>query len=481
MSGRRLRFAHTGAGMASREKLDLLRNFLGSLPAGLAGHLAKAVEADRMNQGSLLPHDLILESLRPALRSGHQAERTQTPMRVFCRPFEDLLVNDRRLKQKGRIARSSITPVWNWLAQDVMPEALNDYALATKTAVLGYRADELRERTRKFWSLAANTIRNQLANDSSRKAARQKLEGDAAIEDAREMALMLSVAPVICDLQDALPRHLSALTDDVIQTFRTAYDSVAESNADAAPYLPLVVMNRLEHPWEALRLPLTVSRTNKETLVANTDMGLVGEVLFSAIEMHAASIISAKPSQFTSDELLGHVEGFTTLSTGVAKEVELRRDGVWGQRLIKDRAAVAEVMDGFMDRAAREITGALPMQKTGAAGSGPKVPDMSRAPDPEKADRALSYARLIAGCRRLAAAGSFAASLKRADEEVSTALKSYNEDIVRELRNASDEKRLNAEQYAAIATELTTILFSVEEGEFMRRRGRAAASSPLAA
>lgn len=467
--------------MASREKIDLLRSFLGSLPAGLAGHLARAVEADRMNQGSLLPHDLILESLRPALRAGHQVERTQTPMRVFCRPFEDLLVNERRQKQKGRIARASITPVWNWLAQDVMPEALNEYALGIKTAALGYRAGEIRERTRDFWKLASGVIRAQLASDSARRAARQKLESDMAVEDAREMGLMLSAAPEICDLQDALPRQLASLSDDTIQTFRAAYDKVAESNADAAPYLPLVVMNRLEHPWEALRLPLTVSRTTKETLVANTDMGLVGEVLFGAIEMHAAAILSAKPNQFTSDALLGHIEGFTTLSAGVAKEVELRRDGVWGQRLIKDRAAVAETMDGFMDRAPREILAALPMQKTGAAGAGPKTPDMSRPSDPEKADRAIGYARLIAGCRRFAAAGSFAASLKRADEEAGIALKSYNEDIVRELRNASEENRINAEQYAAVATELTTILFSPEEGDFMRRRGRAAISAPIAA
>ena len=463
--------------MPSREKMESLRAFLGSLPTGLAGHLARAVEADRMNNGNLLPHDLILESLRPALRSGVQTERAQTPMRVFCRPFEDLLVNERRQKQKGRIARASITPVWNWLAQDVIPEELNTYAIAIKTAVLGYRADEMRERTRDFWKMASEAIRRDVGN----RAARQKLGSDMAVEDAREMGLMLSAAQEICDLQDCLPHHLPSLTDDTIQTFRTAYDKLAETNLDAAPYLPLVVMNRLEHPWEALRLPLAISRTLNETLVASTDMGLVGEVLFGAIEMHAASILGAKANQLASDALLGHVESFTTLSTGVAKEVELRRDGVWGQRLIKDRAAVAEVMDGYMDRAPREIMSALPMQKSGTAGAGPKVPDMSRGSDPEKSDRALSYARLMAGCRRFAAAGSFAASLKRADEEVATALKSYNEDIVRELRHVSDEKRANAEQFAAVATELTTILFSPEEGEFLRRRGRAAATSPMAA
>jgi hypothetical protein len=152
---------------------------------------------------------------------------------------------------------------------------------------------------------------------------------------------------------------------------------------------------------------------------------------------------------------------------------------VWGQRLIKDRAAVAEVMDGLMDRAPKEVLAALPMQKTASAGL--KMPDFSRPADAEKCDRALSYARLLTGCRPFAAAACFAASLKRADEEIGVALRSYNEEVVRELRGASDEKRVIAEQFAAVATELTALMFSPEEGEFMRRRGRAAVATPVAA
>ena len=468
--------------MASREKTELLRAFLGSLPMGIAGRLARAVEVDKLNNGKMLPHELILESLRPTLRSVDHSQRTQTPMRVFCRPFEDLLSNDpRQKKQKGRIARGSITPVWNWLAQDLIPEQLNAYSLAVKTAVMGYRADELRTRTAEFWKSASDALRTKLGSESGRRAARTVLSGDAVVEDAAEMALMLPAGAEICELQDKLPRTLPSLSEDMVQIFREAYERMATTHPDVAAYLPLVVMSRLERPWEALRLPLAVTRTSQETLIASTDMGLVGEILFAAIETHSTAIRATKANQFNADALLSNVEGFTTLSNGVVKEVELRRDGVWGQRLIKDRAAVAEVMDGFMDRAPKEILAALPMQKSGSYSGGPKVPDMSRPADPEKSDRALSYARLVAGCRRFAAAGSFAASLKRADEEIATALQSYNEEIVRELRAASEEKRLNAEQFAAIATELTALLFSPEEGEFLRRRGRAALSSSMAA
>ncbi|MFL6689711.1 MAG: hypothetical protein ACJ8IR_05925 [Alphaproteobacteria bacterium] len=465
--------------MASRDKMDLLRAFVGSLPPSIAGGVARAVEIDRMNEGTVLPHDLILDSLRPTLREGERSERANTPLRIFCRPFEDLLTNDPcQQKLKGRIARRSITPVWNWLAQDLMPEALNAFSLAVKTVAMGLRADELQAQVTNFWKASSDALRGKLASESGRKAARQALGGDAPMEDAREMALLLSAGLEICDFQDRLPQRIESLTEDLIQVYRAVHEVVARRAPEAARYLPLVVMRRLDNVWEALRLPLEGVANGANS--GNVEMGFVGEVLFAAIEMHGAAIRAALPNQFNVDTLLAHLEDFTALSNGAVKEVELRRDGVWGQRLVKDRAAVAEVMDRFMERAPKEIFAALPMVGQ-QDGSDPMVPDMSRPTDPDKCDRALSYARLVSGCRPLAAEASFGGALKRADEEITVALQRYNEVIVRELRDADDETRLNAEQYAAVATELTAILFSPTEGEYLHRHGRTAGSAWAAA
>ena len=463
--------------MPAKEKSDLLRSFLGSLPESIANRLARAVEVDRLNNGTVLPHDLILEGLRPALRKAVPKERTANPIRAFCRPFEDLMINETpREKLKGRIPRNSVTPVWNWLAQTLIPDELNTYSIAVKMAVLGGKTDDLRNKTAEFWREASQAIQSKLNSESGRKAARIALGGNAVVDDAWEMALMMSVGADVCELQDRLPPEIPVVNDDIMRAFRDVYDRVVESVPDAAAYLPLVVMSRLDHPWEALRLPLTISRKTQETMLAATDMGLVGEILFSIIERHSAAIRAARPNQFSADALIGNLEGFTTLTSGMVKEVELRRDGAWGQRVIKDRAAVAEVMDGFMERALKEIRAALPTQKTGSYSGGPRVPDFSRPADPERSDRALSYARLIAGCRRLAASASFAASLRKVDDEIGTELESYNDALVREMRAATGDARLHAEQYFAVATELTATLFSAEEGEFLRRRGHAATS-----
>jgi len=106
---------------------------------------------------------------------------------------------------------------------------------------------------------------------------------------------------------------------------------------------------------------------------------------------------------------------------------------------------------------------------------------LSHPSDPEKTDRALSFARLVVGVRSFAPAGSFGASNKDATEEISTVLKRYSEDLLKELRAAEDDRRLHAEQYFALAIELFALIFSTNEAEILRRRGRAAQPPAAAA
>ncbi len=135
-----------------------------------------------------------------------------------------------------------------------------------------------------------------------------------------------------------------------------------------APYIAVIVMARLERPWEALKLPLFVSRQSQDTLISSTDMGLVGEVLFADLDHYLAVIRAARPVQFDVDAVCGALAGFAELSMGLVKEVEMRRDGKWGQRLMKSRATVAEALEVFMEQAPREIFAALPTHRASYQG-----------------------------------------------------------------------------------------------------------------
>lgn len=466
--------------MLSPDKAALLQSFLGSLPAQAASRLAKAVEVDRLAGGRLLPHDLILASLRPMLRAPAAVERTPTPLRLFCRPFEDLVSPEQpKEKQKGRIARASIAPAWNWLTRSLLPEAGAAYVAEVRALVLAGRFDDAQARAAAFWPLAGATMKNAIAQN--RKAVRAALINEAAVADADEMALLLTVGAEIGEIQHLVPKPAPQLSEPTLWALRDIHDRLAASVPDAAPYVAVATMNRLVHPWEALKLPQLITHQTQDTLISSTDMGLVGDLLFADIERHGGAIRAARHPLFDAEAMVDHLSHFAGLSSSIVKEIDIRRDGKWGKRLLKDRAAVAETMEGFMERAPKEIAAMLPAQKSGAFGGGPKCADFSRAVDDDKAERGLRYARLVAGCAPYAAMGSFGAAQKDAFDEASQHLRGYNEDVIREMRAAEGARRTAVERQFELAASLTELLFSAEEAELLRRRARAAQGAQAAA
>jgi len=446
----------------SPDKSGQLQGLLGKLPEAAASKLARAVEMDRLMEGDALPHEAILAGLRPSLR---QTDRTATPLRLFCQPFEDLLSSDaRKTKQKAVIARSSLVPIWSWLGTDLLVPETQAYFRNAKAAILAGRMEDAAALAQAFQLAAGTKMRAALGRDDVRK----RLNADET-EDAREVALLLCEGVEMLKIQHCLPKPLAHLTEEILWQLRESYDALVVRNPDVAPYVAVVAMNRLQRPWEALRLPMMVSRQTSDALISKTDMGLVGEILFARMDRMKADIMAARHPIFDAAALVAQVGGFAELSSAVVKEIEVRRDGEWGQRLLKDRAAIGAVMDAFMERAVKEFTAALPMHK----GTG----DFSRTTLAEKRELALRYTQLVAGTRIFAAAGSFAAKQRTALEDSSNHLRRYVEDAIRELRSASGDKRATIESQLRYCAELAALLFSTEEAELIRRRVRAAQSA----
>jgi hypothetical protein len=438
--------------MLSPERTGLLKSFLGSLPEEIALRLARAVEVDRLSDGKSFPHEMILEGLRPALRRLNGSDRTPTPLRFFCLPFEDLftVVPRHAVKQKGRIARGSVAPIWTWVSRTLLPLETRNYCRNFKSAIAAANHADSKAQAASFWQVAADAMRDALGSEAERGVARRVLNGELVLADAEEAALMLSIGPAVMSIHEALVRPVPLLTDELLKVLRTIHDRLSETTPDAAPYVAVIAMNRLARPWEALKLH---------------DKDLVGEIILGDLEMYANAVRAAKHPDFDEDRLIDNISHFTQLSSGIG--VDMRRDGKWGQRLTNDRAALAQMMDNFMQRAPKELAAALLVR--------------NRLPDSDKTERALRYARLVVGCKPFAAAGSFGASVRQAEAEMGNLLRCCNEALVKELRAIHPARRALVEAQLETAVKLSAALFSVEEAEFLRRRGRAARNAARAA
>jgi hypothetical protein len=459
--------------MLSGDKQLLLGGFLGRLPERVAARLAKAVEVDRLIGGSNLPHEEILRALRPQLRTVPDKSRTQTPQRFFCRPFEDLLVPpDRPAKQKGRISRSTIEPVWNWLAIDLMAARHRQITEALRNAILNDQEIEKELRSAELWSECSARLKSELVTEKQRAFAAKRLGGVAAVEDAAEMALLLGAGREIAELQKGLPKPILGLTDDTVRFLREIFDRFSESMPDIAPYVPLIVLGRIERPWEALHLVGILSRKITDTVIANTDLGITGELLFSDLDEYARKIQATRPMDFDPEVLVNNLAAFSELSSGIVKELGIRRDGKWGHRLAKDRGIVSEMLEDLLERAPKEILAALPTARIGGFGKSPKPLDLSRQPDPDRAARAMRYANLMAHSKPFAVAAAFSAKLRETVDEISEALRTYAEDLIRELRAGPSETRTHMEEHWVLVMSLCSLVLGEQETDLLRRRAK---------
>jgi hypothetical protein len=312
---------------------------------------------------------------------------------------------------------------------------------------------------------------------TERRVLAAKFGGEDALSDVEEMALLLAGANDLSPLRGLLPRRIDTLTEQHMAFVRDLYDQLAMRRPELCPYVGLLVLARLKRPWEALRLASVMSRKTNEILFSQTDMGIVGDILLADMEHLALDIASVRPDTLEPDTLLNKLERFVQMSGGLVREIGVRRDGKWGQRLIKIRQLASDAMDALIVRAPREITGALPIQKLGAfGGRGPRRPDLSREPDPTKVERALLWGRLLAGSTPYAGGGAFYSAHKDAFEEVSHYLRQYTDSLVTELRTLEYDKRPRAQNYMAHAEALSDAVLGVEETDLIRRRAAAALS-----
>ncbi len=461
-------------------RLQRLEGFLRSVTPALALRLAQAIEADRVSGGAL-PHDAIMGALRPRLREAHQRlARIAPPQRLVCAAFEDLLVGARLRKQRGRIARSSIAPVWTWLTTGLLkPEEL-EWLNKIRDRLLSSGAEYADREVAAFQQAAAAALLAQVpsgeANDPRNGAAAKILGGIEVALDAHDMARMLEIGPQVLKMQREFPQPMHTLHETDIVSIRETWERIVEEHPDCAAYVAFMILGRLERPWEVLRLAGALSRKLDDVLVSRTDAGFVGDLLLSDLEDCVARLAAMRGDQMEPNAVLANVETFARTSTGMVRELGIKRDGIWGKRMMTARAGMADAMERFLGRATKEIVATLPMTRKGGFGlrAVGQMPDFTKRLDPQKAKRAIDLATLIAGSRPHAMAGAFAGQLSEIEEPVAHRLRHFTTEMFDELRKLDPAQRVQADALIEHATRLSTILLGAEEGELVRRRVAAA-------
>lgn len=459
--------------MPDQSQENELFRILASLTPEKAGLLVAQLERQKLEGKGGSQVDVVLTAVRKLVRNA-ATPRWPTPQRLFCVAFEDFLVDHRTAKMPCRILRANITPMWTWLMEKGLPGRGPDLTRQIAKATLD-RNEPLKEKL--VLALQTEAAEAIAAAVSDAKPGEQtdiaKRWGDDVAQDMREMALLLAKPHALSPLRALIARGHTDLGEATIQSFRKEYDLCIAEAPELAPFAIVLAMNRLSRPWEAMALVRAVSRQSQDRLLSETDLGIAGELLIADLEDLAAQAALVRPDTFDGDALAKILERLAAASAGMAREMGIKRDGKWGARIQKARALAANSVHALLGRTAQEVLAAFPMARMTFA-KGPRKPDLTHSPDPDRVSRAVRWAKLMASVRPMSAGLGFQSAVQDAQEEIDATLRQYADSVLAEMRSGDPDTRATGLAFMEVQAQVIGSMVSNEAATLLRRRAAAA-------
>jgi hypothetical protein len=450
--------------------------FLGDIRENDLKRLVKAVEIDRLSGGRGVPYNSVLDALRPVLRQSGKLGRIPTPQRMFCSAFEDLLQTvPRSSKQNGRISRSSIIPVWEWLAFDLIPDQLADMEDETARAILDGDLEAAEACVSKFQKFAGEQILNSLEaaqHDTGQYSALIELLGsDVVVADLRDIAMCLTATDSIQAVQSAFARPIEKFTRQGERKLKECYQTLRESHKEQPIYILLVVMARMARPWEILPVISPKPKVSSSPIYSDEDRKVVCELLLDDVFNVAGYFNGLRPEKVECAEFVENLNFFLQLSDGVVSSLSIAEYSDQLMRIDKARATVSTELEGIVQNLPSEIMKCLPMQSTGGSTlHDHRVPKLDEAPNEEMAERSINSLRLLVECRFYADLCGFTPIYCETVKEFDAQFDYYKNGLIEQIEKKQGHERENGLRYTQLLTQLAEEYRGPVEADLIRRR-----------
>ncbi len=408
--------------------------------------LVQELERTLLGGEEITGNDLVLQELRRAIRAEAEAvPRIGDAARLFYTPLEPFLIDGRAdHKRIGRIARSSLEPIWSWIGRDLMPaevRALGDDINRALTANDRGRADQL---VRTLHDRSTRRIKDALAEVGNDEKSRRRLAVQVgtprAIEDLDTIVAILSLREILADFGKHLPNQIRTFEREQIEplwamldaaTAQGALDRVGARKSDAFTYCLILVMNRLASPWQLVRIASRAADGDDTARIAETPYApAVSIVLSEAENMVAelrAEIKAGRP-------VVSMLKNIHDTARELRSEINMSFDSPWSRQLAAIRNDVSMLLKSEIETTPGSVRRLLRPR-----------PDKDIAPgavldalDVEQTEARVAF---IAACRHYAAELAVSEVTMRAHSELTHILETGTKILLDSLRQAGERDR----------------------------------------
>lgn len=261
---------------ANEIQVDRIRKYLGHLTQQARSSLLVEIERMQMYDEDISGFEIILAELRAEFRrSGETHNRIGNPSRYFFKSTEALFV-DRSPERanSGQISRGSLSAIWEWINNDMLPSMARDYCEQMKQLIVRDDQDEAKSIVAGFQSKMIKILEGVLSTERGIADVRSGLgkytSSRASFDDLQKILLALRLRDAIVAFNDALPSRVDNFDGDAFAGIRGLLDPFAAKHPEAMPFALTMVTKRLKVPWQLARLATKSARSKNAAEIAAT-------------------------------------------------------------------------------------------------------------------------------------------------------------------------------------------------------------------
>jgi hypothetical protein len=297
--------------------------------------------------------------LRAELRPEGAADNTPTPSRVFFAPLEPLLVDGApEHANPGRMARSSLVPIWEWICRDLLQVMARDYNDQMKVLISSNKPKDAQQAAAIFQVKVAKSLEGNLAAAEGAERARTRLAAYTASPsvygDLVKMMGALRARDALAKFGAALPKDILKFDDAQVGKITKLLDAFRKKDPNALPFALALVAGRLKAPRELFRLATNAARSRRAADVAATPYAIAVSMVLDQIDDNRVALLIAlkKNRIIVARDILAEIDSTESALLAGIRELDASE---WGRRLRDIRTAIVELVEAEVSRFPDEV------------------------------------------------------------------------------------------------------------------------------
>jgi len=297
----------------------------------------------------------IQAKLRAEFRKDGSAQtRATSPSRYFFAPLELLLIDGApEHANSGRISRSTLTPIWEWICRDLLPTMARDYVKAVSDQVTANKPREALKIAAAFQIKVIKVLENTLASPESTEQARAKLgqytASRTAFDDVVKMLRVLRARDALAKFNDGLPEKITKFDDVQVAKIGALLDRFKKANAEAIPFALALVARRLKTYWQLVRLATKAAASKNAADVAATPYAIAVSMVLDELDDKRLELRTALKHErvLIARQLLASI--YDT-EDALKVRIDQLEQSEWGIRLQQSMDAIAALVAAEVNR-----------------------------------------------------------------------------------------------------------------------------------